>query len=109
MQERRNSSALAMELRLSCTNPLIFGANKDATISKEHTTEMACLVPINIRLQKRCLVLRIAITEHFIISRTGRKKGKYEALNDRWIITITKQKKIPSYSSNKNPTTQTYW
>ena len=23
MQERRNSSALAMELRLSCTNPLI--------------------------------------------------------------------------------------
>ena len=24
VQERRNSSALAMELRLSCTNPLIF-------------------------------------------------------------------------------------
>ena len=25
VQERRNSSALAMELRLSCTNPLTFG------------------------------------------------------------------------------------
>ena len=26
MQERRNSSALAMELRLSCVNPLICGS-----------------------------------------------------------------------------------
>ena len=25
VQERRNSSALAMELRLSCTNPSIYG------------------------------------------------------------------------------------
>ena len=32
VQERRNSSALAMELRLSCTNPLIYSTNTRSQI-----------------------------------------------------------------------------
>ena len=42
MQEQRNSSALAMELRLSCTNPLIYfiAMSRPANHTCDHIEKM---------------------------------------------------------------------
>ena len=47
VQERRNSSSLAMELRLSCTNPSIYEYKfkyriMDMNINNEHTMTGSC-------------------------------------------------------------------
>ena len=40
VQERRNSSELAMELRISCTNPLIYHRSLSSTCQKERDINM---------------------------------------------------------------------
>ena len=47
VQERRNSSALAMELRLSCTNPSIYNIHLyQATVQRHNAGAMAIVLSL---------------------------------------------------------------
>ena len=62
VQERRNSSALAMELCLSCTNPSKFGLNILGAVSIRKTVLPGMAIPmLKIRRPNGRLIFNIGI------------------------------------------------
>ena len=65
VQERRNSSALAMELRFSCTNPSIYNARLSFTAATfQHRNELLNQANSNFDISLHCSPLSTEVIRH---------------------------------------------